>query len=357
MLNPIILLNQAMPLKEHLTNSLKITPGPSPKPRMVLSALSISLPLLIGKFENQIGVSMFGALFALVLILNDHFGPLKKRILHLFTTFLLLTLSLLLGNFLIGHALLTYIALFFGAFLLGKVKDQGIVLERMVLFCVLYMITIADSPGIKSHIEGPITYSSMAFAIYITILTLIYFIKKDTLEFVRSKRKTLKVAINKNASNYFSVIYATTVMLSFIFSKYIQVDRAYWVTGTVLVVMLPDTYKSYYKAFQRLLGTILGVLMASTCLSFIHTPFAIILFVFVFAFFSPLGMMRNYWIGNLFIAALIVFFLETASATPHFWQMSYLRIIDISLGCLIGILSTYFFISKPLENISKKEVL
>lgn len=346
-----------MPIIEHLTNSLKITPGPSPKPRMVLAALSISLPLLIGKFENQIATSMFGALFALVLILNDHFGPLKKRIIHLLTTFLLLCLSLLLGDFLNGHEILIYITLFFSTFLLGKVKEHGIVLERMILFCVLYMLTIADSPSIKNHILGPITYSSMAFAIYVIILTIIYFIKKDTLEFVRSKRKTFKVAITKSANNYFSVIYASTTMLSYIFCKYLHIDRAYWVTGTVLIVMLPDTYKSYYKAFQRLLGTILGVLMASICLSFIHTPMAIILFVFIFALFAPLGMMRNYWIGNLFIAALIVFFLETASTTPHYWHLSFLRIIDISIGCFIGMFSTYFFIKKPIERITTKEII
>jgi uncharacterized membrane protein YccC len=344
-----------MPIKEHLTNSLKIQTGPSPWPRMFLSSFSITIPLIIGLSKNQLAVSMFGSLFSLVLILNDHFGPLKKRIIHIFTTFLFLCASLVLGNFLNGQQTLLLFCLFIFSFLLGKTKDMGNELERMVLFSVLYMMTIADSPTIKDQIAGPVLYSFFSFLIYIITLSIIYLFEKNSPQFIKSKRDTFKKAFQRNESNYFSLIYAITSVFSFLFSKYIKIEKAYWVTGTVLIVMLPDAYPSYYKSFQRFIGTVLGVVVASICLAIINTPIAIILFVTAFAFLSPLGMMKNYWIGNLFIAALILFFLEANSTPPSVFHLSILRSYAIGLGCVIGALSVYLWIHLIPEYLKQNQ--
>lgn len=92
-----------MPFKDHLDNTLKLNPEPTPLFKMILSALAITIPLIIGYLNHQIFVAMFGALMSLVFYLNDHFGEIKKRLAHLFAIFILLIISFYAGSTVAGN--------------------------------------------------------------------------------------------------------------------------------------------------------------------------------------------------------------------------------------------------------------
>jgi uncharacterized membrane protein YccC len=100
--------------------------------------------------------------------------------------------------------------------------------------------------------------------------------------------------------------------------------------------MIPDTIESLKRAFQRILGTILGVIIASWLTLVFPTTPALIIFAAIFSFFIPLGMFKNYWVGNVFIAGLIIIFLETSNIRPNPIELSVMRITDISIGAFIG---------------------
>jgi uncharacterized membrane protein YccC len=52
-------------------------------------------------------------------------------------------------------------------------------------------------------------------------------------------------------------------------------------------------------------------------------------------------MTRNYWVANIFIAALVVFLLElTKSQHTGSLDIALLRATDIGLGCLLGLIGT-----------------
>ncbi|MDO9184059.1 MAG: FUSC family protein [Bacteriovorax sp.] len=344
-----------MPLKEHLENTFKLTPSSTPIPRMVLCSLCTTLPLILGFVLNQLPLAIFGGLFGFVLILNDHFGPLRQRINHLAITFLLLSLSFYLGAILANNNLMTALALFIISFILGKAKNFGIELERLLLFMALQILTAAGSPGIKDFFWSIMLYFTLAFLNYIICLTLIYYFFRHASEFMASKRETFKKIINQKETNRFAIVFALTTTLGFILANILHISRGYWVVGTTLIVMLPNSTQSIYKSAQRLVGTFVGVLLAAFCLHFGHDPISLILFVLVAAYFAPLGLTRNYWLGNIFIAALILFLLEISSGkNTDSIDLAKLRTIDIGLGCLLGIIGSFINDPSFLKKFKKK---
>ncbi len=340
-----------MPLKEHLENTFKFNPAPTPIPRMILCSLCTTLPLVLGYFLHQLQYAIFGGLFGFVLILNDHFGPFQQRVRHLVVTYLFLSLAFYVGALISGNSILTAITLFVISFILGKSKDYGIELERLLLFMALQILTASGSPGIKENFVGLLIYCTFSFLNYIICLTFVFLFSRHATEFMASKRQTFNKIIHQKHSTRFALIFALTSTIGFLLANVFHISRGYWAVGTTLIVMLPDSAQSFYKSVQRLLGTLVGVILAAFLVKFGHDPISLILFVLVAAYFAPLGLIRNYWLGNIFIAALILFLLEISN--PHFtgsFDLAILRTLDIALGCCLGIIGT--FINNPKFFIS-----
>ena len=342
-----------MPFKEHVENTLRINPEPTPHFKMLLSALAITTPLIIGHFNHELFVSMFGSLMGLVFYLNDHFDHFLVRTRHLVVTFILLMISLSVGAASVGSLYTIAIILFVLSFLLGKSKDYGIELERMMLFITLQFLTASAEVVIKLKLTSLLLYSSIAFLNYLFWAYVIFKITKHETKATESKRATVKKIIAHNRGIKFPLVCAIFSTIGYILAQVFEFSHANWIVGTALIVILPDSYQSIYKSAQRVLGTILGVVIASVILTYAHNQMLLIAFVFICSFLMPLGLSQNYWVGNIYIAAMILFFLEIAApqstATHH---LAYWRAIDIILGCSIGVLAAIWL--KP--DIIKKSI-
>lgn len=330
-----------MRLKEHLSKSLTLEPAPSPWPRMLLSALSVLLPLLLGYGRNELPYAIFGSLLGFVLILNDHFGPLRIRILHLITTYIFILTGYTCGIFMQDSPFVLLAAIFCMSFLLAKSKGLGIELERMILFTTLQMIASSQTPELNGNYFIPLMYATFSLLNYLICLCLVFALLKHATNFHKSKRTEFKEALKRENHRYAFTL-ACMSCLGLGIAQYLNVERGYWVVGTIMIVMMPDHYSSLYKSFQRLLGTTIGVIAASLVIKFGNYPFVLISFCTICAFLAPLGMMRNYWLGNVFIAGLILFFLEISNRTPHTgdFDLAIIRMTDIGLGCLLGSIGT-----------------
>ncbi len=330
-----------MPLKNHIETSLKINPAPLPLSRMLLCSLITTFPLILGFFKNQLAFAIIGSLMAFSLILNDHFGPIKDRLKHLLISFFFLTLAFFIGAELAGNTWAMASLLLLSSFFLGKSKDKGLELERLVLFFILHLIAASDSSWMKEHFFQLIPYLISSIGFYIFSLLLINFSFADKPESISSKRRIIKKVMTHTQSNKFSAIFSATVTIGFLLAHNLHISRGYWVVGTTLIVMIPDTILSLYKSFQRLLGTFLGVMIAAFILNISHQPIMILLFVFICAFLTPLGLARNYWLGNIFIAALIMFLLGIAQVNySGSLSLALLRATDIGLGCALAFIGT-----------------
>ncbi len=345
-----------MNLRTHVRDSLRLQKAPSPWPRMILCTLSVTLPLILGIFLKEQRSSIYGSLLGFILILNDHFGPLRNRILHLLTAFSCLAMAFVTGLFVAQFPWLLVPILFLMAFILGKSKGHGLELERLILFSTFQLLNAALTPELQKNGLTLFKYASISLANYLFCLCLVYLVLKHEPNFQKSKRQEFREAISKNETNRYAYTLAAVSCLGLFIGQYFQVERTQWLIGTILIVMMPNTTLSYQRSFQRLVGTFLGVLVSSAVLFIDKDPIVLIGFSALAAFLAPLGLIKNYWLGNLFIAALIMFFLEFASVgTRHDeFAFAWLRVIDIGLGCFIGTIGTLIAFPDSLDRFFKK---
>jgi uncharacterized membrane protein YccC len=331
-----------MRIKHHLSQSLQLQPTPSPWPRMILSGLAVGLPLLVGWQRDELQIAIFGSLFGFIMILNDHFGPLSRRVLHLITAWLFIITGVGIGMLLAPNSNLLMLAIFFMSYMVGKSKGLGLELERMLLFTTLQLMAASQQPEIRAHFMQAFFYSSFSLLSYLICLCLVYLIMRHQPNFQKSKRQELKEAFTRKETNRYAFTMAFMSCIGLWFAQYLHVERGYWVVGTILIVMMPDRYQSLYKSFQRLLGTLIGVVIASILIKLGKDPLVLILLCSFAAFMTPYGQIKNYWLANVFIAGLILFFLEISNYQPHHgdFDLAILRLTDIGLGCLLGIIGT-----------------
>lgn len=332
-----------MKVRHHVVESLKFERAPSPWPRMVLAALSVGVPLIVGLLREDLHSSIYGSLFGFILILNDHFGSLRKRLTHLITAYVCILGGVLAGIIFHNDQTLILIALFIMAFLLGRAKGLGIELERMLLFTTLQFLAASQNPGLTNDLTTPVFYSTLSLINYLLSLFVVYFFFKHEPNFQRSKYRDFLHALRRKGTLRYALVLALTACLGFLLAQQFHVERGYWVVGTILIVMMPDRNQSLYKSFQRLLGTLLGVFIAAVVLRFVNSEIILIAFSTLSAFLAPLGLLKNYWLGNVFIAGLIILFLDISmyQSSVQDFNFAWLRISDIGIGCLFGVIGTF----------------
>lgn len=343
-----------MAFKEHIDKTFKIDPGPTPIFKMALSALAMTTPLVVGYFNNHIFVSMIGSLFGLLIYLNDHFGSFGVRIKHLLATFIFLIAGFAVGAHSAGNNTLIIILLFLLSFCIGKSKDYGVELEKIMLFMTLQFLTASSSVIYKRELFSLFGYASLTFVNYLFWASVIFMITKHQVSPMNSKRETFKKIISQNKTLKFPLVTAIFACLGYIAATVLEFSHPYWIIGTYLIVILPDSYQSIYKSSQRLSGTIIGVVLSSIILTYVHDARILMAFVVLFSFLLPDGISKNYWVGNVYIAALIMIFLEigiphsTATENLGFW-----RIVDIGIGSLLGVIAAIFIKPQLITDIIK----
>lgn len=343
-----------MPIKQHIDNTFRINPTSTPFFKMALSSLSMIVPLLVGYFNNHLFVSMIGALMGLLIYLNDNFGSFSIRIKHLFATFIFLSLGFIIGAFSAGNNTLIIILLFILSFCVGKSKNYGVELEKIMLFVTLQFLTASSSTIYKNELVPLFQYATLAFLNYIIWAAIVFMVTKHQISSVTSKRETFKKIISQNKKLKFPLVCAVFACLGHITANALKFSHSYWIIGTYLIVILPDSYQSIYKSSQRLSGTILGVVLASFILTYVHDVRILMALVFILAFLMPDGISKNYWVGNVYIAALIMFFLElgvpNSTSTGH---LGLWRIIDIGIGSFLGVIAALWIRPELITDLIK----
>lgn len=344
-----------MPIKDHIHHTLKINKEATPLYKMLLSCIVMTVPLIIGFIRHEHFLSMFGALMGLVYFLNDHFGSLYVRVRHLIIAHCFFMAVLYIGSFFTGKFFLMSLAIFFLSFMVGLSKGYGIELERLILFIALEFLTASSDQIISDSMTGLIIYSHITLAIYILSLYLLHFVFGHSFHKMNSKQESLKKIIStlleRKMTLKFPLICALLSLGSFLFFHQMKFTHLHWIIGTALIVMMPDSYLGIYKSVQRILGTFAGAIIGAIVISLFPQPIMLITAVAICAFFMPNAMSKNYWVGNVTIASLILFFLEFAlpgSIALH--HLAYWRIVDIALGSSVGIVCSLILSLKFTKN-------
>ncbi len=149
-------------------------------------------------------------------------------------------------------------------------------------------------------------------------------IDKDSIVFIRAVRYGVVLSIS------------TLVAFSFSFT------RPYWIPLSCAAVMLGSTVMStFYRAIQRSLGTIIGLMVAIVILNLHPKGLMLALAIMGLTALTELFIPRNYALAAVFITPNALLLAENST---HIYDMSFFataRITDIFVGSMIGLVGTY----------------
>ena len=123
--------------------------------------------------------------------------------------------------------------------------------------------------------------------------------------------------------------------------KWFEIPHGYWLGLTLVVVMQPDYGSTRQRAAERVLGTLLGSVLASGLL-FLNLPHAALLAAAALtAFFFALFLKRRYDVAVVFLTVMVVLLTEIGG--PASWQLTFERLACTLAGGGLALLAAHIF--------------
>jgi uncharacterized membrane protein YccC len=135
---------------------------------------------------------------------------------------------------------------------------------------------------------------------------------------------------------------ATTIAVAL--AAALGLRRDYWVTITVVIILQPYTGATSQKALQRLLGTVVGGILAALLGAWFHQPAAILALAFVFVTCCVALLPVNYAVFSVFVTPAFVLLAEASAGD---WHLAEVRIVNTAIGGTLALLAARLFWPTP----------
>jgi hypothetical protein len=138
----------------------------------------------------------------------------------------------------------------------------------------------------------------------------------------------------------------------------LELDSPYWVVVSCLAVMQGSSRGHVWqRSAQRFLGTLIGSLAILGFINLQPPFFLIILAIVISQITLEYLVSRNYAVAVVFVTILTVFFSisETNMLNSGIHQLQY-RVIDISVGCIIGAIGGWLIYHYRLKRIISRTI-
>ena len=144
-----------------------------------------------------------------------------------------------------------------------------------------------------------------------------------------------------------------TLLFGFIIGVFLPFQNVYWILLTIIVILRPSYGLTKERSFQRMIGTIIGGLIAFGILYFVHdnritSVLAILCMLLGFSFTQI-----NYKVSATFITMYVVFIYGIL--TPNISDLVQYRILDTLVGAVLAFVANHFlfptweFLNAPIH--------
>jgi hypothetical protein len=114
------------------------------------------------------------------------------------------------------------------------------------------------------------------------------------------------------------------------------VGRPYWAVITAASLYQANVTLTWNRAFQRSIGTLVGVLVLAAVTPLVHLgALPLVLCTAAFGFGAEALVSRNYWLGNVCITPMALLITQFAHRQPTGQLIGY-RVVDTVLGAAVG---------------------
>lgn len=131
-----------------------------------------------------------------------------------------------------------------------------------------------------------------------------------------------------------------TLIVGFLVAAAFNLENAYWILLTIVVIMRPGYGLTKTRSYQRIFGTVLGGIIAFGALHFIPSSAVIAFLTIVCMLLGFAFTATNYKIGVTFVTMYVVFLY--ASISPNINEVIELRILDTIIGATLSFIANYF---------------
>jgi hypothetical protein len=331
-------------MKHHLVQVIKLESRDFPWRHMVLSGASTGLPLIVALFFGHAFIGILGALCGYLLCLNDHFGGIIPRIQVITVTFGFLVAGFALGNTFHDWETTFRVIITILIYGVGLFGGEGGELERGVLFSALAILISHSLPKLTGDTKIPLLASGGlgygAFVLTAVLLNLLApHVPREHATLRASLVRPFTYGLNRHIH---ALSYALTSLLSIWLCATLGIERGYWVTITVLLIMRPDRQQSVYKIVQRLAGTALGVAVFTPIALFPHSVTLFVILAIIAAIAIPWSLPRNYLIVSFFVSVMLFSLLEIVAVDHRDLHITVVRLYATLCGCGLALAGTAF---------------
>jgi uncharacterized membrane protein YccC len=137
-----------------------------------------------------------------------------------------------------------------------------------------------------------------------------------------------------------------TTTAAVLFANTYRPNHSYWVTITVITIMQPYTGPTFLKALQRVLGTVVGGLLAIAVSSWLQDPHAMMALLFCTAALCVSLIPLNYGLFTIFATITFVLLAEMGSGD---WTLAPVRIVNTLIGGALALAGTFFLWQRSEE--------
>jgi uncharacterized membrane protein YccC len=119
----------------------------------------------------------------------------------------------------------------------------------------------------------------------------------------------------------------------------LKLERGYWLTITVLVIVKPVFADTRKRTRERVLGSVAGGAIAALLAAGIHNVVILDVLLVLFSVLAYSNVRYHYGLFVFFLTPFVVLMVE--SVQPTRWQIVLTRIFDTLIGAAIALTVTY----------------
>ncbi len=142
----------------------------------------------------------------------------------------------------------------------------------------------------------------------------------------------------------FALRVAVVTTIAVALSELLELKHGYWLTITAIVILQPYTGVTLTRAVQRVLGTVLGALIAAGFGAYFHDPRAVLVLATVFVACCVALLPVNYAAFSVFLTPTFVLLAEASAGD---WNLAETRVLMTLLGGALALAGARFLWPSP----------
>ncbi|WP_201615523.1 FUSC family protein [Psychrobacter urativorans] len=320
-----------------LAHLLTINKSRRPWHMPIIAAIAISFPVFVGAYFGALSSGIKASLGAMVILNLPLVGSLPHRLVTLMAWGFAMSLCFALGLIAQQVPILrlpVFTAVAFGIVVLGRYYRQPppaglfiMMASAIALFIPLPLAQILPATGLVMLGSG--------FAIFMGLLYSLFLLA------TRPTQPAPTYSYEPDTISE-SIIVASFVSLSLLIALILKMSNPYWAAVSCFIIIQGIHLRTIWiKQLHRLLGTLIGIGLASWMLSWGLSMWGVAAALLMIILCIESLVDRHYGMAVIFITPLTIFIAEYGSGLPLAPEMYQgvvrARLLDTALGCMVGL--------------------